>query len=149
MAVLKYKNGSNWTNYNDLLFPVGSIVMRYTNTSPASLIGGTWTTMTGRFPYFNSANGTDGENTVTLTTAQIPSHNHPAPANTPNHVYVQAVAFAASRPLVGRADINNAGNNSAWSTSSNTVASAAPQGGGEAHNNMPAYQEVWAFRRTA
>ena len=146
MAVLKFKNGSDWINYNDLLFPVGSIVMRYTNTSPASLIGGTWTAMTGRFPYFNSANGTGGSNTHTLTTAQMPAHNHP-----------HTVSIGRTNGELSGYGLNTTGaftNRVIVSGMSSNVASGIlithnDVGGGESHNNMPAYQAVWAFRRTA
>ena len=138
MAVLKYKNGSNWVNYNDLIYPVGSIVMRYTNTSPANQVGGIWTTITGRFPYFNSANGTGGSNTVTLTVEQMPAHAHHQKLNGGTQTIPGATVGNPSSSLTALR----------W-YSGNDGYTGSETGGGEAHNNMPAYQAVWAFRRTA
>ena len=41
-------------------YPVGAVYISYVSTSPASLFGGTWTPITGRFPYFNAGTGTGG-----------------------------------------------------------------------------------------
>lgn len=101
MADLKYKNGSNWVSIVDLFYPVGSIVMRYTNTSPANSIGGTWTTITGRFPYFNSGNGTGGSNTHTLTTAQMPSHTHALQKKDLSTAYRMWSFFSGDTPNIG------------------------------------------------
>ena len=44
-------------------YPVGAVYISYVSTSPASLFGGTWTAITGRFPYFNAGTATGGSNT--------------------------------------------------------------------------------------
>lgn len=41
-------------------YPVGAVYISYVSTSPASLFGGTWTPITGRFPYFNAGTSTGG-----------------------------------------------------------------------------------------
>lgn len=41
-------------------YPVGAVYISYVSTSPASLFGGTWTPITGRFPYFNAGTATGG-----------------------------------------------------------------------------------------
>lgn len=38
-----------WTNILQIFFPVGSIYFSTVNSSPASVIGGTWTQITNRF----------------------------------------------------------------------------------------------------
>lgn len=50
--------------------------MSSSSTSPASLFGGAWSALTGRFLYCNNGTGTGGSNTHTLTTSEMPSHNH-------------------------------------------------------------------------
>ena len=73
----------------NLIYPVGSIYMSVNNSSPASFLGGSWTQISGYFllPWSDSAgttggnfntNGSSAANTgsTTLTTAQIPWHNH-------------------------------------------------------------------------
>lgn len=38
-----------WTNILQIFFPVGSVYFSTVNSSPASVIGGTWTQITNRF----------------------------------------------------------------------------------------------------
>ena len=73
------------------IFPIGSIYTSISSTSPATLFGGTWEQIQGRFLLSASssyaAGGTGGASTVnlshvhstgnhTLTVSQMPSHNH-------------------------------------------------------------------------
>lgn len=114
----------------DELFGVGYVWISYTNTSPASLIGGTWTPITGRFPYFNAGTGTGGANSQTLSIAQMPAHKHKL-----------GLQF-------GNDWVENSWN---WSVSSSsmfvTEAETESVGGGQPYNNMPAYQTLYAWRR--
>ena len=117
----------------DNVFKVGYVWVSYTSTSPASIIGGTWTAITGRFPYFNAGTSVGGSNTHTLTVDQIPSHHHEI-----------------------RLDwFNSSGNGISDSYSTDTNAqldaggSTRDTGGDGSHNNMPAYQTLYAWRRTA
>ena len=54
------------------MYPVGSVYIAYNSTSPASRFGGTWTPITGRFPYFNAGTSTGGASSQTINF----SHNH-------------------------------------------------------------------------
>lgn len=64
----------------DLVYPVNSIYMSVSSTSPATLFGGTWVRLKDRFllgagdTYTNGNTG--GSATVTLTKAQLPAHTH-------------------------------------------------------------------------
>lgn len=86
-------NTGAWTSWNKLanttdctdtlkkVYPVGSIYMSTVSTNPATLFGfGTWEQIQGRFLLGVSGSyavgTTGGAETVTLTTAQLPSHNH-------------------------------------------------------------------------
>lgn len=70
----------------DLVYPVGAIYMSVNAASPATLFGGTWERITGRFLLAATDGGssgasqaagrTGGDATVTLTTNQIPAHTH-------------------------------------------------------------------------
>lgn len=53
-------------------WPVGSIYMSFSSTSPASLFGGTWSQISGRFLYCTTNTDTGGNNTHTLTNNQLP-----------------------------------------------------------------------------
>lgn len=114
----------------DRLFCVGYVWISYTDRSPASLVGGTWTPITGRFPYFNAGSSTGGANSQTLSIAQMPAHNH-------------KLGLDFGTDWV--ADSWN------WSVSSSKMyisgAETQPAGGGQPYNNMPAYQTLYAWRR--
>ena len=73
------------------MYPVGSIYFSVKNENPSSKFGGTWVAWgSGRVPVgvnssdgnFNSVEKTGGASTVTLSTAQIPSHTHKVSGST-------------------------------------------------------------------
>lgn len=74
----------------DFIYPVGSIYMSLSNTSPADLFGGTWKPIAGRFLLgtggsYNTGD-TGGAATKKLAIAEMPVHNHTAStANSGNH----------------------------------------------------------------
>lgn len=51
------------TDYKLHPYPIGAVYISYVSTSPAILFGGSWTQITGRFPYFNAGTSTGGSNT--------------------------------------------------------------------------------------
>lgn len=117
----------------DTVYPVGSIYLAYNHTNPGTLFPGTtWTRIYGAFPWFTDGNGqiglTGGERTVTLTANQIPAHNHGGTYT--NAGTARTHAWLASGGSAMGFDTVNAG-------------------GGEAHNNMPPYIQISAWRRTA
>ena len=71
---------ATWINLLDVIYPVGSCYFSISSISPASIIGGTWSAIGGRFLLgansTYSAGSQDGETTVTLTVSQMPSHIH-------------------------------------------------------------------------
>lgn len=122
----------------DNVFKVGYVWMSYTSTSPASIIGGTWTAITGKFPYFNAGTSTGGSNTHTLTVEQMPSHTHGI---------IDGLG-AGWNTSVAAGDKLFYGNY-AQGRSMSEFFGTKYEGGGKAHNNMPAYQTLYAWRRTA
>ena len=42
---------ANWVNLLDIIYPIGSVYITSTTTSPASLVGGTWTQITNKYLY--------------------------------------------------------------------------------------------------
>ena len=76
------------------VYPVGAIYMSVNNTDPGTLFGGTWQELTGRFLLGRStghaAGSTGGEETHTLTSAEMPAHTHNGPSHThtgPSHTH--------------------------------------------------------------
>lgn len=138
----RYKNSGTWSAWvsNALqAYPVNSIYISYSNTSPAELFGGTWTRIGNRFLWGCDSSGTigktGGSKTHTLTVDQIPSHSHP-----------QYVAFSTGGSVSANIDYDS------YSTTANTAwqgFSTGETGGGKSHNNMPPYISVAIWRRTA
>lgn len=123
---------STWINVSLYKYPVGAVYISYEPTSPAELFGGTWTSITGVFPYFNAGTTTGGSNTHTLTVAQIPSHTHNVTGGAATGGSITGLDSFGSRYKTTR-----------------TVSNAAQAtGGSSSHNNMPAYQTFYAWRRT-
>lgn len=115
-------------------YPIGAVYISYEPTSPAELFGGTWTPITGVFPYFNAGTGTGGSNTHTLTIAEMPSHSHSA-------------TFETTADKLGGGSTYARFNNNG--TPTDGIVNIGNTGGGQAHNNMPAYQTFYAWRRIA
>ena len=117
----------------DAIYPVGTIMHRYDHKDPGTLFGGTWTRVTNAFLWATTATGTigqtGGEQTVTLTEAQLPAHSH-------GSVYSQHADGTKNR---------------AWYNTTGTSMAYGPvsAGEGQAHNNMPPYIQVSVWRRTA
>ena len=119
----------------NMIYPVGSIYMSASATSPETLFGGTWESIGGRFLIGSdatyAAGSTGGDAEITLTIDQIPSHNH---------------SFR-------EATTNGSGNGYRFSASTGTYSEATAYigrtGGGAAHNNMPPYLAVYMWQRTA
>lgn len=130
-------------------YPVGAVYISYVSTSPASLFGGTWTPITGRFPYFNAGVGTGGSNTTTISTANMPAHVHQMRikgAWEENRAY----GLTSSGPgFGGRPIINNGGSGDWGKLNTGTSSFMQSVGSGSSFNNMPQYQEFYAWRRTA
>lgn len=108
-------------------YPVGSVYISYEPTSPAELFGGTWLEMTGVFPYFNHGTETGGSNTHTLTVDELASHVHPIRNQTTKNYNSPKGDYFILPIEPGYSD---------------------ESGGDQPHNNMPAYQSFYAWRRT-
>lgn len=72
---------ANWINLLEVLYPVGSLYFSTTDTSPASIIGGSWTKIE------NALLGTTGDEmgeikeysgSYRITVNQMPAHSHTA-----------------------------------------------------------------------
>lgn len=113
-------------------FPVGYIYQSYNSTSPANIYGGSWTQITGRFLYCDNGTWTGGSNTHTLSISEMPSHSH-----------------ASSVPGGAALYINGQGNIRYGSVLDGSWHRTGLAGDGQPHNNMPAYQTCYAWRRTA
>lgn len=154
------------------IYPVGSIYMSVKNTNPSAYFGGTWVAWgTGRVPVGVNANDADfatvemtgGTSTVTLTTAQMPSHTHAkgtlATASTGSHTHDlknQKTAWGTTggnRVLIdafsGYTAVSNKATTSAGAHTHTISGSTAAVGSGSAHNNLQPYITCYMWKRTA
>lgn len=151
----------NLSRIADMVYPVGSIYMSVNSTSPATLFGGTWEQISGRFLVgtgANQANTTDawgkyaegvnnflpgergGEPTHELSGGEMPVHNH-GYWKTQTSGFPQVAHEAWTWYVDDLAQFDAAGTH-LWAGDSTA-------GGGQAHNNMPPYLAVYMWQRTA
>ena len=127
----------------DLAYPVGAVYTSFDPTSPAKLFGGTWTPITGRFLYANASTATGGSNTHTLTEAETAVHRHIGLFAMSDGTKTTAFKGYGTYSADGLWGIVNTGD------ATGDIQRTADAGGGQPHNNMPAYQSVYAWRRTS
>jgi len=150
-------------------YPVGSIYMSTVATSPATLFGfGTWVTFgTGRMLISQdgstyTAGSTGGAATTTLSTTNLPSHNHSATSvsNTsdPGHSHNSGagsgfLSNGGSEQLAGGNNLNFARPTTTASAvtglSVSTTTTIGNTGSGTAFNTISPYIAVYMWNRTA
>jgi len=127
-------------------YPVGSLYMNATNaTNPGTLLGfGTWAAFgEGRVLIgldssdtdFDTAEETGGSKTHTLTTAQLPSHNHTVGSNDSG---TGTGGAAGNMELVRDAGTGNG-----------PAVNSSFTGSGSAHTIVQSYITVYMWKRTA
>lgn len=126
-------------------YPVGSIYMSVSDTSPATLFGGTWEQIKDTFLLSAgdtyTSGDTGGEATHTLTTTEMPSHNHGVYGY--RNGSTTDTSSEDAKPLMCAR-----GTGVGWSDCP-TGSVLSNTGGGRAHNNMPPYLVVYMWKRTA
>ena len=146
------------------VYPVGAIYLSTVSTSPATLFGGTWTRITGRFLLAatdggssgasQAAGNTGGAATVTLTANQ--SGQRALTISGGGHTHTVSSNVGALYATGSSRNGYNAGGTSSGNltpgiaantgTHSHTVSAANAT---EAHNNMPPWLAVYVWKRTA
>lgn len=139
LANISIKDNEKWNTYLDLIYPIGSYYFSNSSTSPANLLGGSWTNVTGRFLYANNGTGTGGKNTHTLTISEMPSHRHSAYGL---GVWEESLSTSMKYGYAAMRGVNRSNHYGTTEYTSYT-------GSGSAHNNMPAYKECYCWYRTA
>lgn len=140
-------DSQDWTGWAKIAptydtYPIGSLYMSSSSTSPASLFGGTWTPIQNRFLIGAGANyqtmKTGGESTHTLTESEMPRHTH-----------AQRLTWGSGGGKTGvqfKNTDSGGGSSESWDSAGNYIGYS---GSGSAHNNMPPYYGVYMWRRTA
>ena len=132
----------------DLIFPVNSIYISYSHTSPASLFGGTWTRLSNRFlwatPSTGTIGGTGGESSHKLTINEMPAHSH-----TPSVGGSFYTTRGSGSSEIGGLQSGGAFGEAGSSGGASRTGYTSTVGGGAAHNNLPPWIAVSVWRRTA
>lgn len=130
-----------WSTMVDKIYPVGSIYMSASLSTPeavGNVLGGTWTAWgAGRVPVgvdttqteFNTVEKTGGAKTHTLKVDEIPAHSHGA-------YYTGSSTQPKSYGWYGQ-------------SGSDMAYDAISTGGGGAHNNLQPYIACYMYKRTA
>ena len=135
----------------DAIYPVGSIYLAFNHTNPSTLFGGTWERIENRFLWATTDGGIignlGGESTHTLTESEMPSHTHSLirPQWYQGDGTTESTVYTTSTGSIY-------GSTASTTPSYRTVKGVKgieATGGGKAHNNMPPYIQVSAWRRTA
>ena len=123
--------------------PVGSVYQSSNSTSPASLFGGNWEKIQGRFLLGSSSShsvtSTGGEEKHTLSIAEMPKHDHSWATNLDSGQSLSWPAWTFY-PVDCRQYPNAVKRSQGYTTMT---------GSGQSHNNMPPYYTVNIWRRTA
>lgn len=167
---------SDVTDLIDTIYPIGSIYISVSNTSPSILFGGSWEQIQDRFllasgqTYQNGSTG--GSATVSLSASQMPRHNHSTNAhshstNTTGEYFVTSESGSANNTRVTYSSSGNRyvdgmnDNKTPFHHRSNTsnaspttkytggTGSTEASSNGSAHENMPPYLTVYMWKRTA
>lgn len=132
------------TGVLNAIYPVGTIYTTVVATNPGTIFGGTWVefgagrVLVGRSSgetEFDTVEKTGGAKTVTLSTAQIPAHQHTVGDALWGQIEGYGQVTVGSTSNDNKADIVSG--TSSWT------------GGGGAHNNIQPYIVVYFFKRTA
>lgn len=125
------------------------VYISHDGISPADFIGGTWTAITGKFLYANAGNGTGGSNTHTHTYG-VRTHEYYG------NLSVQIGLYNGSSWIAGTttyaSDTSGVSVNGNTSKTKTEVSSCAVKGATtntSSNSSMPAYQEIYAWYRTA
>lgn len=145
----------------DLIYPIGSIYLSANNTNPGTLFGGTWEAISqgrcivgagavqanndtshGNTPagaWTAQAGNMGGEITHTLSVSEMPSHDHNV--TKPGVNYSNLVCMAGAWNKWGPCGNGTGSGDWIWNKG------VPPQGGSQAHNNMPPYLVVYIWKR--
>lgn len=141
---LRGATGSSATVTVGKIYGVGAIYISTTNTSPASFLGGTWEAIGAGRVLVGAGSGytagvTGGEETHTLTIAEMPKHAHCLDVPFSN-LLTTSIGEGLDVPNV----TSNAWASPAYQYNHATMSKV---GGNAAHNNMPPYLVVYMWQR--
>lgn len=144
---------SSGVNLGKLMYPVGAVYISYSSTSPASLFGGSWVALTGVFPYFNAGTSRGGSNSHVHDLSSGAAAIDFMMYGSDTRYFLLAKSnstyrWGGSLQPQGRRYVfaNNSGVSDVDFTNGYLTQLI---GNTKTSNNMPSYQTLYAWRRTA
>lgn len=131
---------ATWVNLMDIVYPVGSVYISYTSTSPATRFGGTWTRIAAGTFLVSSGGATSGDYAV---------------GKTGGAAEVKLSADALPQFYLQSSQRNDEGSSDGWGLVSEhgrvkwESSFVLLDGGNRPHENRPPYLSVDMWRRTA
>jgi hypothetical protein len=126
-------------NLHNAIWPVGSVYISVDDNNPEELFGGTWAQIKDRFILAAGdtykAGDTGGEESVTLSKEELPSHKH-------NGVY-----FSGHELTYGNQLNPGVGSSAAVLVDDGPSFFTGETGENKPHNNMPPYLAVYVWQR--
>lgn len=134
-----------YVNLLQVVYPVGSLYLSSSATSPASIIGGTWSAITGRVLRANNTFGTGGVDSQSIDF---------------DHSHLQSLAFTVQYSNANGLAYTNGGtvpipgictNLSSWKGFESLTGYVGTKKvlGTKTISHLPAYQNIYCWRRTA
>jgi microcystin-dependent protein len=150
----------------DLVYPVGAVYISTANITPATIFGGSWTAISGKFllstDSSHAVGTTGGEEYKTLQPANLPVHSHGVTVTVGDHYYSHSHVIGADKDggagsvnwSVHGAGVSGAGYQIETSEDSTTLyhnvsATVGSTGEGQSFSIMPPYLSVYMWQRTA
>ena len=125
-----------------IFFPIGFVWISYVNTSPASLFGGSWTQITGKVLRADNNVTASGSDTHSHTAGSLGAK---LSVETDGYIYYRYKGATAWTPNYW-AQVTRVGNSGISKTPTSGIELA---GSTDSASNLPAYQNLYVWRRTA
>lgn len=146
--VLDAINNLALATYRDKFYPPGTYYFSDKNVSPASILGGKWTTINaGEVLRMANGTGTGGADSVSI------AHTHGLSAGYGKYSIYQSTEYYKYKTAAqwsANYGLTNAGNASALTTSATSgmeLGGTTDSGGTTSLSRLPAYRNVYAWRR--
>lgn len=141
----------SFVNLGQIVWPIGSIYISYNNVLPTTIFGGSWASITGKFLYCNNSIETGGTNSKVYDFNHNHLHTHTftgAYANGNGLFYTNGGTVSTSPVLTSTSSYSGSASG-ALRPSDSYGGGKAIQLGEKTIDTMPAYQTLYAWRRTA
>lgn len=131
-----------YINLLEIVYPVGSVYISTNATSPAEIIGGSWTKITGAIlrAEANTANSYSGSDNHTLSIENMPRHNHGIDIWSSN--WTEDIGIETNAVQWGRYTSSGVRNASGWSD-------GCYKGEGTAFSTLPRTYSIFCWVRTS